>query len=185
MTAKGRLSEVSEFENIILRANGDGSLLRLKDVARVELAAKDYSFIGKYNGRPATLMGVFSSRAPTRSRSARRCATSSSSRRFPAGFTYAIPFDTTMFVEVSIREVVKTLLEAMLLVFAVVYIFLQDWRATLIPFAAVPVSLIGTFAGLFALGYSINTSTLFGMVLARSASWSTTRSSCSRTSSAS
>ena len=86
--------------------------------------------------------------------------------RFPQGFTYAIPFDTTIFVEVSIREVVITLLEAMLLVFLVVFLFLQNWRATLIPFAAVPVSLIGTFAGLLLLGYSINTLTLFGMVLA-------------------
>jgi HAE1 family hydrophobic/amphiphilic exporter-1/multidrug efflux pump len=168
VTAKGRLSEVSEFENIILRANGDGSLLRLKDVARVELGAKDYSFIGKYNGRPATLMGVFLQPGANQIEvgEAVRDKLAELSQRFPAGFTYAIPFDTTMFVEVSIREVVKTLLEAMLLVFVVVYIFLQDWRATLIPFAAVPVSLIGTFAGLFALGYSINTSTLFGMVLA-------------------
>ena len=168
VTAKGRLSEVGEFENIILRANGDGSLLRLKDVARVELGGKDYSFIGKYNGRPATLMGVFLQPGANQIEvgEAVRAKLGELSQRFPAGFTYAIPFDTTMFVEVSIREVVKTLLEAMLLVFVVVYIFLQDWRATLIPFAAVPVSLIGTFAGLFVLGYSINTSTLFGMVLA-------------------
>ena len=168
VTTRGRLSEPSEFENIILRANGDGSLLRLKDVARVELAGKDYSFLGKYNGRPATLMGVFLQPGANQLEvgEAVRARLKELSGRFPAGFTYAIPFDTTMFVEVSIREVVKTLLEAMLLVFLVVYLFLQDWRATLIPFAAVPVSLIGTLAGLFALGYSINTLTLFGMVLA-------------------
>jgi HAE1 family hydrophobic/amphiphilic exporter-1/multidrug efflux pump len=168
VTTKGRLSEVSEFENIILRANGDGSLLRLKDVARVELAGKDYSFLGKYNGKPATLMGVFLQPGANQLEvgEAVRARLQELSQRFPAGFTYAIPFDTTMFVEVSIREVVKTLLEAMLLVFLVVYLFLQDWRATLIPFAAVPVSLIGTLAGLLALGYSINTLTLFGMVLA-------------------
>jgi hydrophobe/amphiphile efflux-1 (HAE1) family protein len=168
VTTKGRLSEVSEFENIILRANGDGSLLRLKDVARVELAGKDYSFQGKYNGRPATLMGVFLQPGANQLEvgEAVRTRLTELSQRFPAGLSYAIPFDTTMFVEVSIREVVITLLEAMLLVFLVVFVFLQNWRATLIPFAAVPVSLIGTFAGLLLLGYSINTLTLFGMVLA-------------------
>ena len=168
VTAKGRLSEVSEFENIILRANGDGSLLRLKDVARVELAGKDYSFLGKYNGRPATLMGVFLQPGANQIQvgKAVRKRVDELAQRFPAGLTYAIPFDTTMFVEVSIREVVITLVEAMILVFLVVFLFLQSWRATVIPFAAVPVSLIGTFAGLLALGYSINTLTLFGMVLA-------------------
>jgi HAE1 family hydrophobic/amphiphilic exporter-1 len=168
VTTKGRLSEVSEFENIILRANGDGSLLRLKDVARVELAGKDYSFIGKYNGRPATLMGVFLQPGANQLEvgEAVRARLKELEARFPAGLSYAIPFDTTMFVEVSIREVVKTLLEAMALVFLVVFVFLQSWRATLIPFAAVPVSLIGTFAGLLLLGYSINTLTLFGIVLA-------------------
>src|SRR5687767_8743936 len=168
VTAKGRLSEVSEFENVILRANGDGSLLRLKDVARVELAGKDYSFLGKYNGRPATLMGVFLQPGANQLEvgEAVRMRLKELESRFPAGISYAIPFDTTMFVEVSIREVVITLLEAMALVFLVVFLFLQNWRATLIPFAAVPVSLIGTFAGLLALGYSINTLTLFGMVLA-------------------
>ena len=168
VTTKGRLSEVSEFENIILRANADGSLLRLKDVARVELAGKDYSFLGKYNGRPATLMGVFLQPGANQLEvgAAVRTRLQELAQRFPAGMSYAIPFDTTMFVEVSIREVVKTLGEAMLLVFLVVYLFLQNWRATLIPFAAVPVSLIGTMAGLLLLGYSINTLTLFGMVLA-------------------
>jgi HAE1 family hydrophobic/amphiphilic exporter-1/multidrug efflux pump len=168
VTTKGRLSEVSEFENIILRANGDGSLLRVKDVARVELAGKDYSFIGKYNGRPATLMGVFLQPGANQIEvgKAVRARVNELAQRFPAGMAYAIPFDTTMFVEVSIREVVITLLEAMVLVFLVVFLFLQNWRATVIPFAAVPVSLIGTFAGLLLLGYSINTLTLFGMVLA-------------------
>jgi hydrophobe/amphiphile efflux-1 (HAE1) family protein len=168
VTTKGRLSEPAEFENIVLRANGDGSLLRLKDVARVELAGKDYSFLGKYNGRPATLMGVFLQPGANQLEVGRAVRTKLAelSQRFPAGLAYAIPFDTTMFVEVSIREVVLTLLEAMVLVFLVVFLFLQNWRATVIPFAAVPVSLIGTFAGLFLLGYSINTLTLFGMVLA-------------------
>jgi multidrug efflux pump len=168
VTAKGRLSEVGEFENIVLRANGDGSLLRLKDVARVELAGKDYSFLGKYNGRPATLMGVFLQPGANQLEvgEAVRAKLKELESRFPVGLSYAIPFDTTMFVEVSIREVVITLIEAMILVFLVVFLFLQNWRATIIPFAAVPVSLIGTFAGLLLLGYSINTLTLFGMVLA-------------------
>src|SRR5688572_22123815 len=168
VTTKGRLSEVSEFENIVVRANGDGSLLRLKDVARVELAGKDYSFFGKYNGRPATLMGIFLQPGANQLEvgEAVRQRLAELEQRFPAGLAYAIPFDTTMFVEVSIREVMITLAEAMLLVFLVVFLFLQNWRATLIPFAAVPVSLIGTFAGLLMLGYSINTLTLFGMVLA-------------------
>src|SRR5688500_17092450 len=168
VTTKGRLSEPKEFEEIILRANGDGSLVRRKDVARVELAGKDYSFNGKYNGRPATLMGIFLQPGANQLEvgEAVRTRLAELSQRFPEGFSYAIPFDTTMFVEVSIREVVITLLEAMVLVFLVVFVFLQNWRATLIPFAAVPVSLIGTFAGLLMLGYSINTLTLFGMVLA-------------------
>jgi hydrophobe/amphiphile efflux-1 (HAE1) family protein len=168
VTTKGRLSEVGEFENIVLRANGDGSLLRLKDVARVELAGKDYSFNGKYNGRPATLMGVFLQPGANQLEvgEAVRARLAELQGRFPTGLAYAIPFDTTTFVEVSIREVLITLGEAMVLVFLVVFLFLQNWRATVIPFAAVPVSLIGTFAGLLVLGYSINTLTLFGMVLA-------------------
>jgi multidrug efflux pump len=167
VTTRGRLTEPKEFEDIILRANPDGSSLRLKDVARVELAGKDYSFIGKYNGKPATLMGIFlqpgANALDTAERVKARLAQLKT--RFPPGIEYAVPYDTTRFVEVSIREVVKTLAEAMALVFVVIFIFLQNWRATLIPFAAVPVALLGTFAGLLALGYSINTLTLFGMVL--------------------
>ena len=168
ITAKGRLSEPKEFEEIIIRANPDGSRLRLKDVARVELASKDYSFIGKVNGRPATLMGIFLQPGANALDVAKevRATVDELATRFPQGLTYSAPYDTTRFVEVSIREVMKTLAEAMVLVFLVVFVFLQNWRATLIPFAAVPVSLIGTFAGLLALGYSINTLTLFGMVLA-------------------
>jgi HAE1 family hydrophobic/amphiphilic exporter-1/multidrug efflux pump len=168
VTTQGRLAEPAQFESIILRANADGSALRLKDVARVELAARDYEFIGRINGQPATLVGIFlqpGANALDVAEEVRRTV-ARAAERFPAGLEYSIPYDTTRFVEVSIREVVKTLLEAMALVFVVVYLFLQSWRATLIPFAAVPVSLIGTFAGLYLLGYSINTLTLFGMVLA-------------------
>jgi HAE1 family hydrophobic/amphiphilic exporter-1/multidrug efflux pump len=168
ITTRGRLSEPQQFENIVVRANGDGSVLRLKDVARVELGSKDYEFMGRVNGRPATLVGVFLQPGANALDTGKRVQAEvlRLSERFPPGLAYSIPYDTTRFVRVSIREVVITLGEAMVLVFLVVFLFLQNWRATLIPFSAVPVSLIGTFAGLLALGYSINTLTLFGMVLA-------------------
>ncbi len=168
ITTQGRLSEPSEFGNIVVRANSDGSLLRLGDVARVELAAKDYEFMGRVNGKSATLIGIFLQPGANALATA-DLVTAEMDRlkqRFPQGLEHATVYDTTRFVAVSIREVAKTLAEAMLLVFLVVFLFLQNWRATLIPFAAVPVSLIGTFAGLLMLGYSINTLTLFGMVLA-------------------
>src|SRR4051795_12731126 len=168
VTTRGRLSDPKEFEEILVRTNPDGSSLRLKDVARVELASKDYDFIGRMNGREATLVGIFlqpGANALGVAGEVKRTV-ADIAKRFPQGLDYSVPYDTTRFVEVSIKEVVETLLIAMLLVFLVVYLFLQSWRATLIPFAAVPVSLIGTFAGLLMLGYSINTLTLFGMVLA-------------------
>jgi HAE1 family hydrophobic/amphiphilic exporter-1/multidrug efflux pump len=168
VTTRGRLSDPKEFENVILRSNPDGSNLRLKDVARVELASKDYEFVGRINGREATLVGVFLLPGANALDVAQNVVRTVDQivPRFPAGMTYSVPYDTTRFVKVSIREVVKTLAEAMLLVVLVVFLFLQNWRATLIPIVAVPVSLIGTFAGLYLLGYSINTLTLFGMVLA-------------------
>ncbi len=168
VTTKGRLADPKEFESIIIRANPDGSMLRLRDVARVELASKDYEFIGRINGQPATLVGIFLQPGANALDVGNRVKTTVKelSTRFPEGLTYTVAYDTTRFVEVSIREVLKTLGEAMILVFLVVYLFLQNWRATLIPIVAVPVSLIGTFAGLYMLGYSINTLTLFGMVLA-------------------
>jgi HAE1 family hydrophobic/amphiphilic exporter-1/multidrug efflux pump len=168
ITTKGRLAEPREFENIIIRANPDGSTLRLKDVARIELASRDNDFIGRINGKPAALVGIFllpGANALEVAGNVKKTA-AGLAERFPSGFTHSIPYDTTRFVEVSIREVVITLAEAMLLVTLVVFLFLQNWRATLIPIAAVPVSLIGAFAGLLMLGYSINTLTLFGMVLA-------------------
>jgi HAE1 family hydrophobic/amphiphilic exporter-1/multidrug efflux pump len=168
ITSQGRLSDPKEFENIIVRSNPDGSALRLKDVARVELASKDYDFIGRVNGKEAALLGIFlqpGANALAVAQEVERTV-DEMSRRFPPGLKYSKVYDTTRFVEVSIREVVKTLAEAMILVFLVVFLFLQNWRATLIPFSAVPVSLIGTFAGLLMFGYSINMLTLFGMVLA-------------------
>jgi HAE1 family hydrophobic/amphiphilic exporter-1/multidrug efflux pump len=168
ITTQGRLSEPAQFENIVVRANGDGSVLRLKDVARVELGSKDYEFMGRVNGKSATLVGIFLQPNANAIATAGRVkqVMDGLAQRFPPGLQHSVVYDTTRFVEVSIREVVKTLAEAMMLVFLVVFVFLQNWRATLIPFAAVPVSLIGTFAGLVMLGYSINTLTLFGMVLA-------------------
>jgi HAE1 family hydrophobic/amphiphilic exporter-1/multidrug efflux pump len=168
VTTKGRLADPKEFEEVIVRSSSGAATVRLKDVARVELGSKDYDFVGRYNGKSATLVGIFLQPGANALSVAQdvRDTVDGLAQRFPQGMAYAVPYDTTRFVEVSIREVVKTLGEAMLLVFAVVYLFLQNWRATLIPIIAVPVSLIGTFAGLLALGYSINTLTLFGMVLA-------------------
>src|SRR5919205_40335 len=168
ITTKGRLADVREFENIIVRANPDGSSLRLKDVARVELASKDYEFIGRMNGQQATLIGVFLLPGANALKVAQDVVKTVDDikPRFPPGMVYSVPYDTTRFVKVSIEEVVKTLAIAIVLVVLVVFLFLQNWRATLIPMAAVPVSLIGTFAGLYMLGYTINTLTLFGMVLA-------------------
>jgi multidrug efflux pump len=168
ITTKGRLSEPREFEEILLRTNPDGSSLRLKDVARVELASRDYDFIGRINGKTATLVGIFLQPNANALEVAGevKSTVEQLAARFPNDFTYSVAYDTTRFVEVSIEEVIHTLVIAMVLVFLVVYLFLQSWRATLIPFAAVPVSLVGTFAGLLLLGYSINTLTLFGMVLA-------------------
>src|SRR5258706_446446 len=168
ITTKGRLADAKELENIIVRANPDGSTLRMKDVARVELGSKDYEFIGRLNGQQTTLIGVFLLPGANALKVAEDVVKTVDDikPRFPPGMQYAVPYDTTKFVRVSIREVVITLAEAMTLVLLVVFLFLQNWRATLIPIAAVPVSLIGTFAGLYALGYSINTLTLFGMVLA-------------------
>jgi HAE1 family hydrophobic/amphiphilic exporter-1/multidrug efflux pump len=167
VTTKGRLADPKEFENIIVRSAAGGAAIRLRDVARVELGSKDYEFVGRVNGKQATLIGVFLQPGANALDVADRCnaVMADLAKRFPEGLTYANVYDTTRFVKVSIREVVKTLVEAMALVFVVVFLFLQNWRATLIPFAAVPVSLIGTFGGLFLLGYSINTLTLFGMVL--------------------
>ena len=169
ITTQGRLSDVRQFEDIIVRADPNGGgIVRLKDVARIELGSKDYDFIGRINGKAATLVGVFLQPGANALNVAKEVETTvgTLAKAFPPGITHSIPYDTTRFVKVSIEEVVKTLLEAMVLVIAVVYLFLQNWRATLIPVVAVPVSLIGTFAGLLLLGYSINTLTLFGMVLA-------------------
>jgi len=167
INAQGRLSTPEEFGDIILRTGEGTALLRLKDVARIELGSKDYDFTGLYNGKPATLVGIFLQPGANSLAVGDevKATVADLARQFPEGLTYSIPYDTTRFVEVSIREVIKTLGEAILLVVLVVFVFLQNWRATLIPVIAVPVSLLGTFIGLHLLGYTINTLTLFGMVL--------------------
>jgi len=165
---KGRLTDVKEFEELIVRALPDGSLVRLKDVARIELGAQSYALEGRWNSSPTTFILTFLSPGANALDTVRRTREQMDelAKDFPAGVSYDIPYDTTKFIEVSIEEVVKTLVEAMVLVVLVVYVFLQSWRTTIIPTVAVPVSLIGTFAGLYMLGFSINTITLFGMVLA-------------------
>jgi multidrug efflux pump len=168
VTAEDRLQTPEQFAAIVLRADPTGRLLRLGDVARIELGARDYDREARLNGKPAIFLGVFLQPGANALATAEGVIAQMEelAKRFPAGLEYRIPFDTTRFVEVSITEVLKTLGEAMLLVFLVVYLFLQSFRATLIPMLAVPVSLIGTFAGMYALGFSINTLTLFGLVLA-------------------
>ena len=168
VTAKGRLLTPEEFGNIVIRASGPGGVLRLRDVARIELGAYSYDQSVTLDGKPTIAMGVFLQTGANALDVAKRVTEKMDTlqKKFPEGMSYVIPFDTTRFVSASINEVVKTLVEAALLVIAVVYIFLQSWRATLIPMVAVPISLIGTFAGLWLFGFSINTLTLFAMVLA-------------------
>ncbi|MBM3114301.1 efflux RND transporter permease subunit [Jeongeupia naejangsanensis] len=166
--AKGRLESVEEFGNIILRSNSDGSQTKLKDVARIQLGADSYDVVAKHNGKDTVGIAVYLQPGANALQVLDEVRTTMESMkgRFPKGMEYNIPYDTTKFVKISIEEVVHTLFEAIILVFIVVYIFLQNARATLIPCLAVPVSLIGTFAGMYVLGFSINLLTLFGMVLA-------------------
>ena len=165
---RGRLENVQEFEEMIVRALPNGSMVRLKDVAKVELGAQSYTLEGRWNGKPNVFLLTFLSPGANALDTVKRVRREMAevAKSFPPGVSWDVPYDTTRFIEVSIEEVVKTLGAAMVLVILVVYLFLQSWRTTLIPGVAVPVSLIGTFAGMQALGFSINTLTLFGMVLA-------------------
>ncbi len=167
VVAKGRLVQPEEFGNIVLRSDGPGGVLRLKDVARLELGAQAYDAFVNVDGRPGVGIRVMLQTGANALETADRVRAKMEElkTKFPKGVEYLIPFDTTRFVKASIKEVTHTLLEAALLVVLVVYVFLQSWRATLIPMVAVPVSLIGTFAGLWLFGFSINTLTLFAMVL--------------------
>jgi hydrophobe/amphiphile efflux-1 (HAE1) family protein len=167
VTTQGRFADPREFENIILRSDENGGALRLKDVARVELGALNYSLNATFNGSPAVPIGIFLQPGGNALEvaGAVKATMDRLSQRFPEGLRYDIPFNTTRFVEASIEEVITTFVEAIVLVVLVVFIFLQNLRATLIPIIAVPVSIIGTFAGMYLLGFSINLLTLFGMVL--------------------
>ncbi|QCU90553.1 efflux RND transporter permease subunit [Thiomicrorhabdus sediminis] len=168
VTTAGRLTDAKQFENIILRANNDGSILHLKDVARVELGAQAYNFNATYDGQPTVPMGVFLQPGANALEASALidAKLEELAQRFPKGLSYAIPYDTSEFVEISIEKVIYTLIEALILVVLVVYLFLQNFRATLIPVLAIPVSIIGTFIGMYLLGFSINQLTLFGMILA-------------------
>src|SRR5208283_2182391 len=166
--SQGRLVMPEEFGEIVVRSNPDGSTLRLKDVARMELGAQSYGFDGRFNGMPAANIGIYQlpgSNAITAAAGV-RAKLEELGRRLPNDVEYAIGVDTTKAVTAGIHEILLTLFEALLLVILVVYIFLQGWRPTLIPLLAVPGSLIGTFVVFPLLGFSINTLSLFGLVLA-------------------
>jgi multidrug efflux pump len=169
VTTTGRLTDPAEFDNIIIRAeSGGAAIVRLKDIGRAELGRKDYSIRSKFQGKPATVIAVYQQPgANALDVSGRvRKTLADMKKSFPEGLEYQIAMDTTEFTRASISDVMRTFFEALVLVVIVVFVFLQSLRATLIPVLAVPVSIVGTFMGMLALGFSINMLTLFGMVLA-------------------
>ena len=169
VTTTGRLTDPAEFENIIIRAaNGDAAIVRLKDVGRAELGQKDYSIRSRFQGKPATVIAVYQQPGANALDVSKQvhATLAEMKKQFPTGIDYDIAMDTTDFTRASISDVIHTFFEALVLVVVVVYVFLQSFRATLIPVLAVPVSIVGTFMGMLALGFSINMLTLFGMVLA-------------------
>ncbi len=168
VSAKGRLLDPAEFGNIIIRADGPRGLLYLKDVARVELGAQSYNVTSALDGQAGVAIPIFLQTGANALDTAQgiKAKMAELTGRFPAGMVYTIPYDTSDFVKATIEEVFKTFAEALVLVVLVVFLFLQSWRATLIPIIAVPISLIGTFAGLYLFGFSINLLTLFAMILA-------------------
>ncbi len=168
ITAQGRLSSAAQFEEIVLRANPDGSMIRMRDVARVSLEAQSYNTESGINGGNAAILGVYllpGANAMEVAESVKQTM-EEISRTFPEGMKYEIPFDITTYISESIHEVYKTLFEALFLVIVVVFLFLQSWRATVIPLVAVPISLIGTFGFMLIFGFSLNILTLLGLVLA-------------------
>ena len=160
--------DVEQFENIIVRADGAGKFVRVRDIGRAELGAQNYSWFAQLDGAPASTLGIYALPGANAVQVSDdiQAAMETLSERFPPGLTYAIPHDSTRYIKQSISEVISTLVVAILLVVAVVYIFLQDFRPTLVPVFAIPVSLVGTFAVLMAAGFSINNLTLFGLILA-------------------
>ena len=167
VVVNGQLTNVEQFGNIVLRANTDGSAVRLRDVARIELGAQTYSTSARLNGKSAVGMGVQLAPSGNALAAAKAIRTKMDelSKFFPQGVKWTIPYDSSRFVNISITEVVKTLFEAVALVFVVMFLFLQNWRYTIIPTIVVPIALLGTFGALLALGFSINVLTMFGMVL--------------------
>jgi multidrug efflux pump len=167
VVVNGQLASVEQFGNIVLRASSDGATVRLKDVARIELGAQGYATSARLNGKPSTGIGV--QLAPSgnalATAEAVRARMTELEKFFPKGMSWTIPYDSSKFVKISIQEVAKTLAEAVALVFLVMLVFLQNWRYTLIPTVVVPVALLGTFAALLTMGFSINVLTMFGMVL--------------------
>jgi multidrug efflux pump len=168
VVVRGQLTDVEQFGNIILRANPSGSTVRLKDVARIEVGGQTYATAARLSGKDTAAIGVLLSPTANALQTANlvKAKMAELSKYFPAGVKYDIPYDTSLFVQISIKEVVKTLLEAVVLVFLVMYLFLQNIRYTLIPTIVVPVALMGTFAVMSAFGFSINVLTMFGLVLA-------------------
>ena len=168
IVTRGRLATTEEFGDVVVRAQPDGSMVRVKDVARVELGAQDYSILARLDGNPTAAIGIKLQPGANALDTARatRAKMEELARYFPKGIAWDVPYDTTPFIDISIKEVVKTLLEAIALVFVVMYLFLENFRATLIPTIVVPISLVGAAVGLYVLGYSINVLTLFAMVLA-------------------
>jgi len=163
-----RFEDPDQFGDIVIRANEDGSSLKLKDIATIELGASDYSVQTRLNNAASIPIGIFlqSGANSLETANAISKALEEASQNFPEDMTYSIPYDSTKFISASIYEVVKTFAEALILVILIIFLFLQSWRATIIPFIAVPVSIVGAFAGMYALGFSINLLTLFGLVLA-------------------
>src|SRR5262245_39174603 len=168
VNASGRLLEPRQFNDIVVRAQPDGSLLRVKDLGRVELGAQDYRNYSRLNEKPAAVIAVFLTPGANAVETGNRVRTflEDAKTNFPAGIEYIVAYDATRFVRAAVRDVVTTLFEALALVILVVFIFLQNWRATLIPLATVPVAIIGTFALFPILGFSINMTSMFGLVLA-------------------
>ena len=164
---QGRLSDVEEFANVIVKTGSNGEITRLRDVGRVELGAQTYSQIFTLDGQPSAGIGIFQTPGANALdvEGAVKAKMDELARQFPQGLVYSIPFDTTVFVDQSIHEVYKTLIEAAVLVLIVILVFLQDWRAMLVPATTVPVTIIGAFAAMYALGFSVNFSTLFAIVL--------------------
>jgi multidrug efflux pump len=168
IVTRSRLATTEEFGNIVVRTNPDGSTLRVKDVARVELGAQDYNIAARIDGQPTAAVAIRLAPGANALETVRsvKARMTELARYFPKGVSWLVPYDTSQFVDISITEVIKTLIEAVILVFLVMYLFLENFRATLIPTIVVPISLVGGALGLYVFGYSINVLTLFAMVLA-------------------